>query len=77
MKKAMLAVAIVMPLLQTSVFAQRKDCEELKQEIAAKLDAKGVKGYTLTITANEDVKSTDNVVGSCDGGTRKIVYTRG
>jgi hypothetical protein len=68
---------LVLPLLQGLSFGQRKDCEELKTEIAAKLDAKGVKNYTLTITATADVKEKDTVVGTCDGGTKKIVYTRG
>ena len=45
-------------------------------EIAAKLDAKGVKNYTLTIVAVGEVKDTDKVVGSCDGGTKRITYTK-
>ena len=76
MKRALWAVLIVLPLTQNLSLAQRKDCDELKMEIAAKLDAKGVKNYTLTIVANADVKDTDKVVGSCDGGTKKITYTR-
>ena len=54
----------------------KKSCEELKAEIEAKLTGKGVKSYTLEIVANADVKDR-KVVGSCDGGARKIVYTRG
>lgn len=53
-----------------------KDCEELKSEIAAKLDAKGVQGYTLDIVLNDQV-GEQKVVGSCDAGTKKIVYKRG
>jgi hypothetical protein len=53
-----------------------KACEELKTEIAAKLDAKGVKSYQLDIVASADVKD-QTVVGSCDGGTKKITYQRG
>jgi hypothetical protein len=52
-----------------------KPCEELKTEIAAKLEAKGVKNAKLDIVANEDVKD-QKVVGSCDGGKKKITYTR-
>ena len=55
---------------------QRKACEELKAEIDAKLQAKGVKVYTLDIVPNENVKD-EKVVGSCDGGTKKITYKRG
>jgi Protein of unknown function (DUF1161) len=52
-----------------------KPCGELKNEIADKLDAKGVKNYSLTIVANADV-GDQKVVGSCDGGTNKIIYSR-
>jgi Protein of unknown function (DUF1161) len=55
---------------------QRKACEELKGEIDAKLQQKGVKSYTLDIVPNESVKE-EKVVGSCDGGTKKITYKRG
>jgi len=79
MKRALLSLLLVLSVSQGISFAQRKDCEELKKEIVAKLDAKGVKNYTLTIVAAGDVKDTDKdkVVGSCDGGTKKILYTRG
>ena len=77
MSRKLCVLLLVLPLLQgLSLGQQRKDCEELKSEIAAKLDAKGVKNYTLTITPTADVKEKDTVVGSCDGGTKKIVYTR-
>ena len=52
-----------------------KPCDDLKQEIAAKLENKGVKGYTLEIVANDQVKD-QKVVGSCEGGTKKITYSR-
>ncbi len=52
-----------------------KPCEELKDEITKKLDAKGVKGYTLEIVA-KDKDAEAKVVGTCDGGTKKITYTR-
>jgi len=52
-----------------------KPCEELKDEISKKLDAKGVKGYTLDIVA-KDKDAEGKVVGTCDGGTKKIIYSR-
>jgi hypothetical protein len=52
-----------------------KSCEELKTEIAAKIEAKGVKSYMLEIVPNDKVGDA-KVVGSCDGGTKKIIYTR-
>ncbi len=52
-----------------------KPCEELKTEIAAKLDAKGVKNYQLGILPTADIKD-QTVIGSCEGGAKKITYTR-
>jgi general secretion pathway protein A len=52
-----------------------KPCDELKAEIQAKLDAKGVTGYTLTIMARGDLRE-HRVVGSCEGSTKKIVLDR-
>ncbi len=52
-----------------------KPCEELKDEITKKLDAKGVKGFALEIVA-KDRDAEGKVVGTCDGDTKKIVYTK-
>lgn len=73
MKKtiAFLALGLV---AATPAFAE-KNCEELKTEIAAKLDAKGVKGYTLDVVASEDVKE-QKVIGSCEVGKKKITYKK-
>jgi len=74
---AILIAAIVSASFCASVHAA-KDCEELKSEIAQKLDAKGVKSYTLDIVGkDEEVKGDSKVVGTCGGGMKKIVYTRG
>jgi hypothetical protein len=67
--------ATTMLTTATTHAAGRKSCAELKQEIAAKIDARGVQHYTLEIvepTATGDRR----VVGSCDGGTHRIVYVR-
>lgn len=68
-------VLVAFAVFAIPAFAQQKSCEELKSEIAAKLDAKGVKDYTLNIVANEEVKDAQ-VVGSCEAGTKKITYER-
>lgn len=52
-----------------------KPCQDLKAEIAKKLDAKGVTGYTLTIV-DKGKESEGKIVGTCDGGTKSIVYQR-
>ena len=53
-----------------------KSCEEVKAEIAAKLDAKGVVGYTIEAVPM-DQPDERTKIGVCEGGTKKIVYTRG
>ena len=62
-------------LLCTSAFAQIKPCEELKNEIDAKLKEKGVVNYTLEIVPADQIKD-QKVVGSCDGGKSKITYSK-
>jgi hypothetical protein len=72
-----LSLFIFLALGLSSVWAQVKPCEELKTEIAAKIEANGVKNYTLEIVASDAAVVGDGkVVGSCEGGTKKIVYTR-
>lgn len=71
----LIAVALAASFAAAPAFA-RKSCDELKAEIEAKFKEKGVANYTLEIVANDGV-ADQQVVGSCDGGTRKIVYRRG
>jgi len=59
----------------TVAFADIKPCGELKAEIEAKLKAKGVEGYTLEIIPTDQVKD-QKIIGSCEGGTKKISYSR-
>lgn len=70
-----LVVLAVLAFAATPALA-RKDCEELKSEIDAKIKANGVQAYTLEIMPKEQ-QADGKVVGSCDGGTKKIVYKRG
>ena len=72
MKSILALVAVVM--VASPAYAV-KPCEELKTEIEAKLKEKGVKAYTLEIVPTKDVKD-QKVVGSCEGGTKKITYER-
>lgn len=55
--------------------SKRKDCAELRSEIAARLDAKGVRHYRLEVV-DPDALGEAKQVGSCDGGTRRIAYQR-
>jgi hypothetical protein len=69
------AAIVVLSAMAMSAHAQGKPCEELKTEIAGKLDAKGVKDYTLDIVA-KDKDADGKVVGTCEGGSKKIVYSK-
>ena len=70
---ALIAAAALMSV-GSSAFAA-KACDALKTEIAAKLDAKKVTGYTLDIV-EADKAGDAKVVGSCEGGAKKITYTK-
>ena len=77
--KNLIAAAVLLMFAAAPAFAQMKPCEELLTEIDAKIQAKGVKKFSLEIVPNEkaaDVKDA-KVVGTCDGGTKKIIYKRG
>ncbi len=71
--RALVTVAIL-SFVSSSAFAA-KPCEELKADIAKKLEANGVKSYTLEIV-DKDKQAEGKVVGTCDGGTKKIVYSK-
>ena len=73
MKTAILFITIAFATMPA--FA-KKSCEELKSELEAKIQAKGVKAFTLMIVP-QDEKTDLRVVGTCDGGAKKIVYKRG
>ncbi|CEL26834.1 DUF1161 domain-containing protein [Pseudomonas fluorescens] len=73
-----IGLAILCSALATSAFAAPKDCEELRKEIEIKIQAKAVPSYTLEIVSNEEAKKHDiaMVVGSCENGTKAIVYQK-
>ena len=74
MKKFLLAVGLLS--IAGTALAAGKPCEELKSEIAAKLDAKGVSGYSLEVV-DKGAAADGKVVGTCEGGAKEIVYKRG
>lgn len=61
--------------IAVSTGALATPCEEVKTQIAAKLDAKHVVNYTLDVVA-ADQAGDAKVVGTCESGAKKIVYTR-
>ncbi len=51
-------------------------CEAIQARIDAKIRASGVQAFTLR-TVDAAAKIEGKVVGSCDLGTKKIVYAQG
>jgi hypothetical protein len=75
MTKLIAAAVVVGMAISGPALAQRKDCEELKGEIEAKIKKNGVEKFTLEVV-EADKQAEGKVVGTCDGGTKKIVYKR-
>jgi len=73
--KTVLALAAVLALVAPPALAARS-CDEVKAEIAAKIEKKGVKAYTLEAVAKGE-EGDRRVVGNCEGGKKIIVYKRG
>ena len=69
-----LAVPVIIATM--TVAAQARDCKEVRDEIDAKIKAKGVVSYSLQIVNAPDAKE-GQVVGNCDLGAKRIVYSRG
>ncbi|MFJ3685069.1 DUF1161 domain-containing protein [Pseudomonas sp. NPDC090208] len=77
MKRIVLSLIASALIVQTAgVFAAPKPCEELKAEIEAKIQAQNVSSYTLEIVRNDEVHDQNMVVGSCENGTKKIIYQK-
>ena len=71
-----LAATLLAALSTSTALAAPKPCEELKAEIEAKIQAAGVTSYTLEIVPNAEVTDENMVVGSCENGTKKILYQK-
>ena len=59
-----------------SAGALAANCSDVKAALAARLNTMHVTNYTLDIVPREKVSEGAKVVGSCEGGAKKIVYTR-
>ncbi|HSW11735.1 MAG TPA: DUF1161 domain-containing protein [Solimonas sp.] len=68
-------IVIGTALLAASPILSAKPCEELGAEISAKIESKGVRGYSLKLMPVADA-TEGSVVGTCDGGASKLVYRR-
>ncbi len=72
MKSTALLIALLACIGQAHAM---KSCEDLKTQVATKLDGKGVKGYTLEIVS-ADQPGDAKVVGTCEGGKKKLTYSK-
>lgn len=69
-----LAFAAILSLALV-VTAHAGNCEDIRARIDAKIKATGVEKYALTIV-DAGASATGKVVGSCDRGSKKIVYNK-
>ncbi|MGE0042729.1 MAG: DUF1161 domain-containing protein [Vicinamibacterales bacterium] len=75
MRCSRVVLAAVLLAAPAAAAAQTKPCDELRQEIDARLQEKGVRGYRLTVAPADD-RTPLTVVGRCEGGTKQILYER-
>lgn len=52
------------------------NCDTIRAQVEAKVRASGVTNFTLQVV-DAQAKVAGKVVGSCDLGSRKIVYSQG
>lgn len=71
-----IAILLTLALTTAPAFAAKLSCQKLKEQIAAKIEAHGVKKFYLEVVP-KDASAPGKVVGTCDGGAKKIVYRRG
>lgn len=73
--------AVVMPVasivLATSPLARASPCDDYKAVLAARIEATGVRGYSLEVVlANAPVPPGAKVIATCEAGARKFLYRR-
>lgn len=72
-----LLCAIVTLWLPAAALAQGSACDQLKATLAARIEATGVRGYSLeAVPAATKVPAGAKAIGNCEGGGLKILYRR-
>jgi hypothetical protein len=88
MKRALVTAAAAF-LLVTPALAQPKPCDQLKSEIEERIKKNGVQSFTLEIVPKGEAAKSEapkagdtkkeagqgKVVGTCERGTKQILYT--
>ncbi len=68
------AASLLVPIV---ALAQANACDQLKATLAARIEATGVRGYSLeTVSAATPVPAGAKAIGNCEGGVRKVLYRR-
>jgi hypothetical protein len=58
--------------------AQSSACDQLKASLFARIEASGVRDYSLeAVPATAPTPANVRVIGTCDGGRTKVLYYRG
>ena len=70
-----LAAMALLACSATASHAQGAGCDAIRAQIDAKVRASGVNDFTLSVL-DADTPSSGRVVGSCEMGTKKIIYER-
>ena len=85
------ALLACLALISLPSMAEILSCDDLRVRVDAKLQAKGVQSYTLEIVAIEGLSNPADAasavpavktnkgkeVGTCNGGTKRLIYTKG
>ncbi|MBE7417834.1 MAG: DUF1161 domain-containing protein [Ideonella sp.] len=72
----MIALAAVSCASASIAAAAPSTCDALREQIEAKIRAAGVAQFSVTVI-DAAASAPGKVVGSCERGTRRIVYRRG
>ena len=75
MFRSFLSAAALLLASSASHAADTNNCEAIRAQIDAKVRASGVSDFALSVVA-ADSRVNGRVVGSCDLGSRKIVYDK-
>ena len=67
---------LLLSLAGASAASHADNCESIRAQIDARIRAGGMTRYTLS-TVDATVTAPGKVVGSCDLGTKKILYVAG
>ncbi|MFM9921837.1 DUF1161 domain-containing protein [Variovorax sp. H27-G14] len=75
MKHWLLPIALTVAGAATSAHGAQS-CDELRTQIESKIAASGVARFTVTVV-DANASASGQVVGTCELGSKKVVYEKG